>query len=83
MGDLIVEKPTFRMHCDNCHSNTGYFEVSREDVVHIDKTAQTIVFYATCPNGHQHPVDSEYVVFAPEVRQAIESLRAQLEGSQV
>jgi hypothetical protein len=78
MVDLQTEKSTFRLHCNECDNNTGYFEANREDVVHIDETARAIVFYATCPNGHRHPVDSEYVIFAPEVRQAIESLRSQI-----
>lgn len=77
---VVQEQPkTFRLHCGECPNNTGYFETARDNVVHLDKAGKSIVFYATCPNGHQHPVEPEFAMFAPEVRQAVESLRNQID----
>jgi len=69
---------TFRFHCNQCPGNTGYFETPRASVVHLDEVAQAVVFYATCPEGHQHPVDPEFAMFSQEVRLATESLRSRI-----
>lgn len=76
-----VKEDNFRLHCDECDGARGVvsdFDVVPIDLVHIDEVARTIVLFASCPQGHRIPVESEFAYLNSEVRATVDALRRQL-----
>ena len=73
MATTELDKGVLYLHCNGCNTSDTSFEVPRESVVHLDETGESVVYYATCPDGHKNPIEFEYLARIQEVQSVVQA----------